>query len=347
MDYNSKTRPELIILCKERKIKGYSGKTKSGIISMLELDYKSVDAKGEEVKPFLKWVGGKTQIIEQIFGLFTKDINNYHEPFLGGGSVLLTVLSAIKRGDIAVSGTVYASDLNPALIGVYKNIQAFPLELIDEVNKLVVEFKACGNEPINRAAEALEDAQSSQEAYYFWIRSIFNKLPLTDKVSCAGSAMFLFMNKTCFRGVYREGPRGFNVPFGNYNNPTIIDKEHILAVSVLIQNVVFTTKSFDAALSIVVDGDFVYMDPPYAQESAKSFTSYMSGGFSLDNHKSLFGMCHGFTKRGIKFLLSNSNVNLVKDAFPSPLYNTRIISCRRAINSTKPESKTNEVLITN
>ena len=301
----------------------------------------------EIIKPFMKWVGGKTQIIHDVLALFPKEIYNYHEPFLGGGSVLLALLSHQQKGTIKISGKIYASDLNSNLIGLYKNIQSFPDAFISEVNKLIDEFAKCTGTVVNRKPLALEEALTSPESYYYWIRSQFNALQKDERTSIAASAMLLFMNKTCFRGVYREGPNGFNVPFGNYKNPSILDETYIRTISSLIKEVVFTNCSFSDSLTKIVPGDFVYLDPPYAPENTTSFVSYTSDGFNLTNHTILFKLCEDMKNKNVKMLMSNASVKLVNDAFPSPLYTTRIISCRRAIHSKEPDARTNEVLIIN
>lgn len=308
-------------------------------------------------KPFLKWAGGKTQIIAEIMARFPPTINNYHEPFLGGGSVLLALLSCIANGTITVTGKIYASDINMTLIGLYQNIQANPHALIAEVRQLMEESAAAAvaataaaaatAAEVNRKASTLQEAQTSPESYYFWVRSRFNMLSKEDRMTIPASAMFLFINKTCFRGLYREGPRGFNVPYGNYKNPAILDEEHILHISALIKNVVFYVSSFPDAFSRVVAGDFMYIDPPYAPETSKSFVSYTSDGFKLADHNTLFAHCAELKKKKVSLLMSNADVTLVREAFPASLYTTTVISCRRAIHSKEPDSRTNEVLITN
>ena len=271
------------------------------------------------IKPFLKWVGGKTQIIDDVISLFPKKINNYYEPFLGGGSVLLALLTQKRNGLIKINGNIYASDLNENLIGLYKNIQSNHQEFIDELKKLT-------NIPMS-------------EEYYYQLRSRFNQ---TQKGTIEASVLFLYLNKTCFRGVYREGPRGFNVPFGHYKNCSILDETHIKQVSELIQNVIFIHRGFEESLNQLEKNDFVYLDPPYVPINIKSFVGYNSDGFS--KHKELFDLCKTIKS---KFLMSNADATLVKEAFPSPKYKTKIVSCRRAIHSKNPESRTNEVLITN
>lgn len=269
------------------------------------------------MKPFLKWVGGKTQILDEVLDLFPFEMDNYHEPFLGGGSVLLAVLSTPSR----VLGNVYASDINPALVSLYQNLQTDPDAVIVELRKLMT---------------------ASHESYYYQVRTQFNSL--ADKSTPQASAMFLFLNKTCFRGVYREGPNGFNVPFGHYKNPCILDEDHLRSVSRLIQGVVFRTRSFQESLVDVQAGDFVYLDPPYAPDSPNSFVSYTASGFSAKDHQTLFKTVRSLPSH---FLMSNSDTALVRDAFSGPEYTVDTVLCKRTINSKNPNATANELLITN
>ena len=294
-------------------------------------------------KPPLKWVGGKTQIIDKVLETFPREITNYHEPFLGGGSVLLAVLAYCQQKLLYISGSIYASDVNPRVIHLYQNIQGKVDELIVELKRLITNCPKEEGE-IHRAPTTLEESRTSPESYYYWLRQQFNQTP-KDSVEVSHSAMFLYLNKTCFRGVYREGPNGFNVPFGHYKNPGIFEEEALRSLSTLLQGVVFRCQPFQESLAIVNEHDFVYMDPPYAPEQANSFVGYTSAGFGLADHADLFQQCKQMADLHIQWTMSNADVDLVKKEFISPAFTTMIIDCRRAIHSTKPDTKTKEVLI--
>ena len=325
----------------------------SDIINNIEIVYdnklvKDVPTKKIHIpKPILKWVGGKTQIIDKLITDFPVEINNYREAFLGGGSVLLTLLSYVKSGIIKIQGNIYAYDLNEPLIYIYKNIQTHHSELYDVMQTIITDFNECGNGEINRTPKNIAEAKIAKENYYYWIRSEYNKLCLTDKKSILSSAMFIFLNKTCFRGVFRVGPKGFNVPYGHYNNPEIINKEHLEEIHNLIQNVVFECCDFNTSLTIVEPNDFVYLDPPYAPETDTSFVGYTENGFNIENHNNLFKLIHILTDTNKKIMLSNADVSLVRENFTNEKYNTLSILCKRSINSKNPDAKAKEVIIKN
>lgn len=313
---------------------------------------KDVNSKKIHVpKPILKWVGGKTQILDKLILEFPTEINNYREIFLGGGSVLLTLLSYVKNGIIKIHGNIYAYDLNEPLIYIYKNIQSNHNELYNEIHKLIMEFNCCGDGEINRTPKNIAEAKIARENYYYWIRSEYNKLSFIDKKTTIGSAMFIFLNKTCFRGVFRVGPKGFNVPYGHYNNPEIINKEHLDEIHELIQNVIFECCDFNTSLNCIEPNDYVYLDPPYAPETDTSFVGYTETGFNIDNHNNLFRLIHKLTETNKKMMLSNADVTLVRDNFSNSVkngeYNITSILCKRSINSKNPEAKAKEVIIKN
>lgn len=309
---------------------------------------KDVNVKKIDIpKPILKWVGGKTQILDKIIGNFPTEINNYHEIFLGGGSVLLTLLSYVKHDIIKLYGKIYAYDYNDPLIHVYKNIQSKHDKLYNEIQKIISEFNSCDDGEINRKPKNINEAKIAKENYYYWIRSKYNNLSSTDKKKPKGSAMFIFLNKTCFRGVFREGPNGFNVPYGHYKNPEIINREHLDEIHELIQNVVFKHSDFNDSLDDIEQNDYVYLDPPYAPETEKSFVGYTKDGFDIDNHNKLFELIHELTKSNKKIMLSNADVKLVRDNFTNKKYNISSIVCKRVINSKNPKATTNEVIIKN
>ena len=326
----------------------------SDIINNIEIVYdnklvKDVPTKKIHIpKPILKWVGGKTQIIDKLITDFPVEINNYREAFLGGGSVLLTLLSYVKSGIIKIQGNIYAYDLNEPLINIYKNIQVRHNELYDILQTIIVDFNECGNGEINRNPTNIAEAKVAKENYYYWIRSKYNKLCLNDKMDILGSAMFIFLNKTCFRGIFRVGPNGFNVPYGHYNNPEIINKAHLEEIHNLIQIVVFECCDFNTSLTNIETNDFVYLDPPYNKEVDTSFVGYTENGFGIEKHTQLFELCNnGLNINNTKFMMSNSNTNFVKQNFPEEKYNIQVITAKRSINSKNPSTKTTELIIKN
>lgn len=290
------------------------------------------------VKPFLKWAGGKTQIIDEVMKKFPTTIKNYREPFVGGGSVLLATLSYIRDNKINIEGKICAYDLNTTLINLYINVRDNLDELFTYVDKYLDTYSSLNGNEKNTKTNTEEEGLKSKENYYYWLRTVFNRLP---KDSIERSALFMVINKTCFRGLYREGPNGFNVPYGNYKK-VIIEKEDVRIVSNLIQNVEFYNMDYRGSFDTFEHGDFVYLDPPYAPENSKSFVKYNKDGFTVNDNIELFNK---MKNSNIKFLMSNSDVDLVNDNFEG--YENSKIECRRAINSKNPEAKTFEVLINN
>jgi DNA adenine methylase len=279
------------------------------------------------MKPFLKWVGGKTQIIQDVLGAFPSEINDYHEIFVGGGSVLLAALEKAN-----VKGKFYAYDLNKILIDTYKDIQTRPKELQKEVDELFRVYDSINGTEINRKPTDEQEALTSKESYYYWVRHLYNTGTQNK------TAMFVFLNKTCFRGVYREGPNGFNVPYGHYKTtPAVPD---LIKVSEVIQKVEFTHCDFREAIRRAKPGDFMYLDPPYAPETKTSFVGYTKDGFGMKDHEELFEMTKS---SGAQFVMSNAGVDLVRDTFSD--YTVTDIKARRAINSKNPASNTTEVIV--
>lgn len=308
-------------------------------------------------KPFLKWVGGKTQIIDEIVDKFPSEIKDYHELFLGGGSVLFALLTLQKEKKIKITGKIYAYDFNPNLINLYKIVQSQKDKLFEQVNKLVEVYHSLKQETnkelVNRKPENLLEAKGCKENYYYYLRMRFNSLLLdgvlekdNEEEKIEFAALFLFLNKTCFRGVYRESGNGFNVPYGHHKTtPTVVTKEELDKISSLIKEVEFKTLTFKESIKIPKEGDFVYMDPPYAPENKTSFVKYVKDGFTEECHKLLFSEIIKLNERNVKFCLSNSKVTMVTESLKD--FKIKEIEARRAIHSKKPGSKTVEVIITN
>jgi DNA adenine methylase len=293
-------------------------------------------------KPIVKWVGGKTQIIDKVLSHFPTKMVNYHEIFVGGGSVLFALLHSIHQNNIQIEKHIYAYDLNENLIYMYKNIQQHYQELFHKIQEIVEIYRTLPDVKRHKTQKiakptTLEEAKQSKEQFYYWIRQQYNEL--SDKQSILNSAMFIFLNKTCFRGVYRIGPNGFNVPYGNYKDPEIINYQHLQEIHILIQNVIFECCDYKLSLQRIQSDDFVYMDPPYAETN---FVSYTLNGFNREEHITLFNVVHNLS---CNWMMSNADVPLVREYFSE--YTIRNILCKRSIHSKQPDAKAMEVIIQN
>lgn len=291
------------------------------------------------MNPFLKWIGGKTKIMADIIETFPKHIHDYHEVFLGGGSVLLKVLSLKKSGELTVTGDVYAYDLNESLINVYKNIQTDPEKVYDYICKYMDTY----------------DRHDTKEKYYYELRNIYNSKRKIG--SYEASALFIVLNKLGFRGLYREGPNGFNVAYGHYKTtPAIPSKDQLMAISELISEVNFVCADCEDTLRSLIskkssssgNKDLVYLDPPYVPDGKNSFDRYTGAGFDLKKHEALFKQIDELGREGgeTNIVLSNSNVKMVIEYFTREKnYRTKEVTQRRTINPKDPSVRTTEVII--
>jgi DNA adenine methylase len=287
----------------------------------------------------LKWVGGKAQIMTHVSNVLSKHkkAKNYHEPFVGGGSVLFEVLRLRKEGVIDV-GKVYASDANGRLIEFYETLRTNPSALYEHLNRHVTLYESLNGQSVNRRARILEEGMTSKESYYYYVRHLFND---TDMSVEERAALFLFINKTCFRGLWREGPNGYNVPYGHYKVFPNISLDDIKTASDEIRDVVFTCQGYADSLKKVKKGDLVYADPPYAPEQKNSFVGYTGDGF--EDHEALFEALRKVSsKAGV--VMSNAKVPLVTDAFDDT-WTVMDVVARRAIHSKDPSKTTHEVIL--
>jgi DNA adenine methylase len=305
-------------------------------------------------KPLIKWIGGKTQILDHVLAQFPPEMSHYHEIFLGGGSVLLALLDRVHRGEIKVHGTIYAYDMNESLIQFYQDVQLQPNELYQEMVKLIHVFeqlptKDGKEDEICRKPTTYEEATSCQESYYYWIRAKYNAIiaPQQEEYqeyTLLESAYFLFLNKTCFRGMYRVGPNGFNVPYGHYKHPEIVSMAHLETVHRCIQGVRFICADFRASIPLIHGNtEFVYMDPPYFPETTTSFVGYTEGGFTLDMHEQLHSLTRELTLQKTPWLMSNADVPWIREQYTG--HDIHSLVCKRTINAKNPNAMTNEVLI--
>jgi len=290
-------------------------------------------------KPFVKWVGGKTQLLSEIRakypdGLGCK-INKYAEPFIGGGAVLFDILNNYKIDE------VYISDINYELICTYTTIR-------DNVNELVAILSEM--EQVYLSASIDE-----RKIIYSDNRYRFNDIKATTNNKTEIAALFVFLNKTCFNGLYRVNSKGgFNVPQGAYKNPCICDTQNLLAVSKKLANVKIVCGDYKLSSDFIDSNTFVYFDPPYRPlTETSSFTSYSKDGFNDDSQVELAKYIDILGARGAYTLASNSDPKNAdeNDTFFDKLYsNHRIlrIQANRAINSNGAKrGKISELLIAN
>lgn len=277
--------------------------------------------KDIQARPFLKWVGGKAQLLSQFEQYYPKDFNNYFEPFIGGGALFFN-LSPTKA---------HINDVNATLISTYKNIKNKPEEVMKILKKLENEYK-------NRNEE-------NQKELFYKIRDEFNN---TSNTELKKSAYLIFLNKTCFNGMYRENSKGgFNTPFGKAKNPTILDRENILLVSKVLKHTKLTSVSFEKAVAEAKKGDFVYFDPPYhpLTETAK-FTSYHKDSFTKEDQLKLRDVFDELDKRGCYVMLSNSHTPFINEIYKK--YRRETVMANRAINcKASGRGKIKELLILN
>lgn len=297
--------------------------------------------------PLLKWVGGKGKLLHHIIPKLRDAVNNYYEPFVGGGSVLFSVINEVNEGNLQLTGKIYASDVNKDLILFYRTVVSHPEELANSIQELFDNYNEAPTLNGDRFPATIEHALTTKESYYYWIRKTYNNSRAqTQTDSIERSAMFYFLNKTCFRGIYREGPNGFNVPFGNYKTKfTPPTAGELNEYSEALQNVVFSVAHFQESLSECKEGDLVYADPPYAPVQKTSFVGYTKDGFGMDSHISLFTLLHSLREKNVSIVMSNADVEMVRESFSPAIWKYDSISARRAVNSKNPQATQQEVVI--
>jgi DNA adenine methylase len=316
-------------------------------------------------KPILKWVGGKSQILSSVLETFPKNINNYHEPFIGGGSVLIGLLCEQSQNRTTIHGCIKAYDFNETLINMYINLRDDVETLINELTILFAEYNSIKNhnteidETTNKKLRAnnATEAMSDKEKYYYWCRDKYNNMSQIEKNSPAGSAIFIYMNRVGFRGMYRESVSAgkksvFNIPFGNYKTRYVINKGHYLYLSELFANVEFIHRDCEDTLNQILKtnlitpiSDFVYLDPPYLPIDKKSFTQYIAANFNEDKHRTLFNKLHELSAHEVLWVMSNADVPMLYEYYPENDWGYKKIVCSRRINSKNPGATAKEVII--
>ena len=273
-------------------------------------------------KPFLKWAGGKSQLLEQFTPFFPKKFGRYCEPFTGSAAVYWHLFSQREKGKVVFDG-VRLTDSNDELINCYTVVR-------DNVEQLIERLT--------------EYRQQHDKATYYKVR----KLKVSELTTLERAARFIYLNKTCYNGLYRVNRSGqFNVPMGSYKNPSIFDAEELIKVSQALQGADIQTADFREVLHWAKDGDFIYFDPPYAPVSkTASFTSYTENPFGEKEQKELAEIYRTLSQCGCKLMLSNSWIKSIVDLYKE--FHVIEVKATRAINS-NPErrGRISELLVIN
>lgn len=275
--------------------------------------------KNSSIAPFVKWAGGKRQLLEQIRERMPENYNRYFEPFVGGGAVIFDILPE----DAVIN------DINKALINAYRWICNAPDEFLDTVNRLD------------------SDMWEDSKAYYYSMRDRYNDKLIQDAYDMELAALFVFLNKHCFNGLYRVNAKGlFNVPYNNTRRQSA-DAENIYAVSAFLKNVTIMEGDFQYACMDARRGDFVFFDSPYAPLNPTSFESYTKEGFDQDSHKRLADLFDELTERGCYCMLTNHNTAFINEIYGNKGYRMDVVSVKRMINSDASNRVGEEIIICN
>ena len=268
-----------------------------------------------KAKPFVKWVGGKTQLLPELTSRMPANFSRYFEPFLGGGALFFYLQPEQST----------LTDINEELINVYRIIKYKTDELIADLQQHVYE-----------------------KDYYYQIRNVDRTSEYKSWSDVRRASRIIYLNKCCFNGLYRVNSRGeFNTPMGRYKNPKIVDETNLKACSQALQKANIINGSFLEVEKKANSNDFVYFDPPYAPlNSTSNFTGYSRKGFDAEMQLSLRDLCDRLNHKGVRFMVSNSDAPLILELYQD--YKIELVYATRAINSkANKRSKIPEVLVTN
>ena len=272
-----------------------------------------------KVAPFLKWAGGKRQLLNQIKERMPKEYNDYYEPFIGGGAVLFELQP--EKATI--------NDINTSLINVYRQVKYNTEEFIELVKKL--------------DSEMWEDGKG----YYLDIREKYNDKLLKKEYDLELATLFTFMNKHCFNGLYRVNKKGlFNVPY-NKSRRTSIEEDAVRETAKYLKTVNILEGDFEEACKGAKKGDFIFFDSPYAPLNPTSFEAYTKEGFDVESHKRLAQLYDKLTERGCYCMLTNHNTEFINELYSNKGYRIDVVSVKRMINSDASNRKGEEVIICN